>query len=156
LQLAFFLSNFLLAIFLFFTIAEASRRIGVAPRLVRQQIKANSFPGAYRETTARGPQTGRWKIPLIDLLAAGYSFPLPAPDRNEASVVERESELERLRAELTLERERRIAAEVFAEKLVRAVEELERTSRVRELPGMPPPRPMPVQRRIPLRGNWLQ
>jgi hypothetical protein len=82
-----------------------------------------------------------------------------APHRREAADLDREIEVERLRAELAEERARRIAAEdALAEQREQTLDEALRASRLRDLSGItsvPTPQ-LRIQRRTPLRGNWLQ
>jgi hypothetical protein len=82
-----------------------------------------------------------------------------APHRRDAADLDRELEVERLRAELAEERARRIAAEdALAELRDQTLDEALRASRLRDLSAItsvPTPQ-LRIQRRTPLRGNWLQ
>ena len=136
------------------TIAEASRATGLAPKRLRRHIGAGRFPGAFREATARGPDTGRWRIPISELVAAGCSLDLAARERPEVRHGDANIEIERLRAELAEERSRRIAAETLAEERGQALDEARRALRG-EARGDSRTGQLGIQKRSGLRGNWL-
>jgi hypothetical protein len=142
------------------TIAEASRATGVARESLRRDIGSGRFPGAFREATARGPDTGRWRIPVSDVVSAGFSLGLAALERPEARYPEERFgdaniEIARLRAELAEERSRRIAAETLAEERGQVILEA-RNALSSESEDDSPVEELPTWKRPGRRGNWLR
>jgi len=128
------------------SISEASRATGVTRSALQRSIQAQAFPGAYREDTVRGAAAGPWKIPVGDLIAAGYTLD-----------TEIDPEVRRLRVELAHERQRRVAAERLVQELATALENTnievratpeKVTSSIAGRNAGPPIRRM--------RGNWLR
>jgi hypothetical protein len=136
------------------TIAEASRATGFARNRLRRHIGTGRFPGAFREATARGPDTGRWRIPISELVSAGFSLDLAALERPEVRHGDANIEIERLRAELAEERSRRIAAETLAEERGQGLDEAQHALR-REGNGDSRTGQVRIWKRSGLRGNWL-
>lgn len=100
------------------TLVDAARATGVDRRTLRRQIDDGTFPGAYREETARGPDTGSWRVPIADLAAAGHTVAeISREPRAARSLKPAEAalEIEALRAELAEERTLRLVAEAVAE-----------------------------------------
>ncbi len=56
------------------SIREASLATGITRPALRRDIDAGKFPGAFREDTTRGSGLGIWRVPVTDLLAAGYAL----------------------------------------------------------------------------------
>jgi hypothetical protein len=142
------------------TIAEASRATGISRESLRRDIGSGRFPGAFREATARGPDTGRWRIPVSDVVAAGFSLGLAALEQpEERYAAERYGpaniEIERLRAALADERSRRIAAETLAEERGQAILEARNALRS-EGDDDSPVEELPTWKRPGRRGNWLR
>jgi len=111
------------------SIREASLATGATRATLRRDIDAGRFPGAFREDTSRGSGLGIWRVPVADLVAAGYSLrsesaAVPEPDRTGL-----ENEVRELRAELERERERREAAEALARERAEALEDAQRALR---------------------------
>ena len=53
------------------TIKEAAVRCGVAVRTIRRRLDLDAFPNAYRAPNAKGEAIGAWRLPIVDLEAAG-------------------------------------------------------------------------------------
>lgn len=55
------------------TLSEAAAACGRGRSTIRRYLDADRFPGAFREPGEAGPETGPWRIPLEDLIAAGLT-----------------------------------------------------------------------------------
>lgn len=114
------------------TLAEATERCGVSRSTLKRRLAAEELPNAYKTPK------GEWRIPVSDLISAGYRP--GAPDWGSAQLanseiqnldLERAAELER---ELVLERARRVAAEQIAEERRGRIEDLQLAMRLLEAP----------------------
>jgi hypothetical protein len=65
------------------TVSEAAERTGTSRSTVRRRLDGGELPSAWRETGPDGGPSGPWRIPVDDLLAAG--FDLSAPSREQAT-----------------------------------------------------------------------
>lgn len=65
------------------TVSEAAERTGTSRSTVRRRLDGGELPSAWRETGPDGANSGPWRIPVDDLLAAG--FDLSAPSREQAT-----------------------------------------------------------------------
>jgi hypothetical protein len=136
-------------------LAEAAEVCGVAKITMRRALDAQRFPSARRADGAKGAGTGEWRIPIEDLLAAGYTPHAanrpPQPPR-EATSDEPDSRLTTtppsnteaysgriaaLERELVEERHRRELAELAAAERARALADLRQA-----LLQLPPAQPM--------------
>lgn len=114
------------------TLAEASEHCGVSRSTLKRRLAAGDLPNAYKT-----PE-GQWRIPVPDLLAAGYQpgapdwgDAQPATQDEPAPAPDRVTELER---ELALERARRASAEQIAEERRGRIEDLQMAMRLLEAP----------------------
>lgn len=113
------------------SIREAASAAGVGLRTIRRHLdaKPSAFPNAYRMTDQ--PQQP-WRIPVADLLAAGFRLQAPSPPdpepEPEPAPVEPErarlAEVDQLRADLAAARERAAVAEAVAAERERHLEDL--------------------------------
>lgn len=100
------------------TITEAAKAARVDRRTIRRRLDADTFPNAYRQ----GPD-GPWKIPVGDLITAGFPLHKSEPERAPAPAptLLDNTELDRLRDEnAELRRRAEVAEAVAAERLLRA------------------------------------
>jgi hypothetical protein len=134
------------------TLTEASHATDVSRRSLRKQIDAGCFAGASRDDTAAGPHTGRWRIPVIDLVNAGYVLDLTVLESTTAA--DNEEQIRILQIQLDQERVRRLTAEARVHELEAAL-----------LPVDEPAEPETAaaltwqearRKRTGLRGNWLR
>jgi len=139
------------------SIREASLATGATRPTLRRDIDAGRFPGAFREDTSRGSGLGIWRVPVADLLAAGYSLRSDSPAAPESDRTGLENEVRELRAELARERERREAAEALAFERATALEDAQRALRamLASAPLVPVQSAEVARPRRP-RGNWLR
>lgn len=89
------------------TLAAAVEASGMARSTLQRRLREGAIPGARRT------ESGGWAIPYAGLVAAGIigaTTPADAPRKVDAA-----AELETVRAELDLERARRIAAEALTD-----------------------------------------
>jgi hypothetical protein len=146
-----------------FSLAEAADVCGVAKITMRRALDAQRFPNARRADGAKGAGTGEWRIPIEDLLAAGYTPHAakrpPQPPREATShdpdplltptppsVTEAYSgRIAALERELVEERHRREMAELAAAERARALADL-RQALLQLSPG-PPTKRRPWWRR---------
>jgi hypothetical protein len=135
------------------TLTEASRITDVGRRSLRKQIDAGCFAGAYRDDTAAGPQTGRWRIPVIDLVNVGYVLNLANLDPRPATGGLGEQN-RMLQTQLELERARRIAAEGRVRELEAALEPVHEPDEPES--GAALTWQAASRQRTGLRGNWLR
>lgn len=120
------------------SLAAAARDCGVSRPTIQRALKAGKMPGAWQNAA------GHWRIPVPELIAAGFNIGAPTPPEQPAQSVQHEAmntdtgEQARLHAriadlETALDRERsaRAAAEALAE---------ERLARIADLKAQIPPR----------------
>ena len=123
-----------------FTLSEAATACGVSRSRIRRMLDAGEFPNAVREEVpGKGSSAAPWYIPAPDLLAAGLVPNRPTDGSGQDGEQSANSpgqamadEVEGLRVELALERERRFAAEGIARERERAIEALEMALRLLE------------------------
>lgn len=130
------------------TISEAAEAAHVNRRTIRRRLDAGDFPGAYRDApgTSRGPTA--WRIPVTDLLAAGFTLHAPTPPEDtpqgqpgpDPSGTPRD--LDRLRTEVAELRRRAEVAEAIAEERGRALDDARLA--LRALTAGPPVTPEPA------------
>lgn len=58
------------------TLTEAAKAAGVARVTIRRRLDDHAFPGAVLDESGATPT---WRIPVEDLLAAGFTLHAPAP-----------------------------------------------------------------------------
>jgi hypothetical protein len=121
---------------------------------LRRALDGDAFPSAYREDTSRGPHTGRWRISISDLRAAGHVVDLAALERNEATT-DLTGEVGQLRDELGRERARRVAAEERVRELEEALTTLDAPEAASD-DAAPLTWQATTRERTGLRGNWLR
>lgn len=124
------------------TLREAEERCGVSRSTLKRRLAADDFPNAYKTSQ------GQWRIPVNDLIGAGYQpgavdwdeepeEPAPA-----ATPPDRVTELEH---ELAQERLRRASAEQLAQERQDRIADLQQAMRLLEPPrstaGSPGPTP---------------
>jgi hypothetical protein len=136
--------------------AEACR---VSRATIRRRLDDGAFPNAYRDEGPAGPETGPWRVPITDLIAADLHPNAPGvPDTASAKAVSAptdtpDDEVVRLRAEVVAQRHRAELAEAIAAERARALEDL-RTA-LRALPAAPAaPAPEPAAPTDPERPWW--
>jgi excisionase family DNA binding protein len=109
-----------------FTIAEAATACGVSKRTIRRKIEKKDLENAFQDSKKR------WKIPLEDLLAAGYKVneaknvdpQAKTPDQAKEEAP-KDTRLEDLEKQLNAYRERCLIAEAkleYADKLIKVLE----------------------------------
>ncbi len=64
-----------------FTVREAARSCAVHANTVRRRLKGGEFPNAFRD------HTGTWRIPVVDLEAAGLRPQRSRPEPHQSDVV---------------------------------------------------------------------
>lgn len=124
------------------TLREAEERCGVSRSTLKRRLAADDFPNAYKTSQ------GQWRIPVNDLIGAGYQpgavdwdeepeEPAPA-----TTPPDRVTELEH---ELAQERLRRASAEQLAQERQDRIADLQQAMRLLEAPrptaGSPGPNP---------------
>lgn len=124
------------------TLREAEERCGVSRSTLKRRLAAGDFPNAYKTSQ------GQWRIPVNDLIGAGYQpgavdwdeepeEPAPA-----TTPPDRVTELEH---ELAQERLRRASAEQLAQERQDRIADLQQAMRLLEAPrstaGSPGPTP---------------
>lgn len=158
-----------------FTIAEAAKACGVSHMTMRRRVAGQAFPNAVQIDGQYGPE---WRIPLADLLAAGFTpnayaaprIQVPAPKLGfetpesklavpDPRVAVLENEVARLGRVLDEERHRRELAEALAAERARHIDHLavglraiEAAKPARTVPAVPPPVEVPARRRRWRRG----
>lgn len=136
--------------------AQAAREAGVSRPTIARAIEAGRLPGAYRD------QRGHWRIPVPDLLGAGFQIGKPSPPDEPAHPAHPEqhagmprpdderarlhAQVADLRVQVEQERAGRIAAEALA---------AERLDRIGDLQRQLPPRAIEGGRRRGLLGRLL-
>jgi hypothetical protein len=70
------------------TLTEAAAATGTSRRTLTRALSGDKFPSAYREAGPKGPETGPWRVPIEDLLAAGFRLHQPAPPDSPATVID--------------------------------------------------------------------
>lgn len=116
-------------------ISEASAHCQVSRSTLKRRLSAGELPNAYKTPA------GQWRIPVNDLIAAGYSpgvqppDPDPEPDmRQPAPAPDPSSRVEELERLLSQEKLRRAAAEQIAEERRGRIEDLQLAMRLIERP----------------------
>lgn len=120
------------------TLAEAAERCSVSRSTLKRRLSAGEFPNAYKASS------GQWRIPITDLIGAGYdpgkvewSDP-EQPTAAAATEPQQETSAARLREfeqELAQERLRRTNAEQIAEERRARIEDLQMAMRLLEAPA---------------------
>ncbi len=101
------------------TITEAARAAGVDRRTIRRKLDAGAFPGAVQDTEpGRGGSV--WRIPVTELLAAGFVLHAPTPPEEPVPPAPADTDL---RAENEQLRRRAEVAEAIAEERGRALDD---------------------------------
>lgn len=148
------------------TITEAAAACQVDRRTIRRRLDANDLPHAWREQTPQGP--GPWRIPVEDLIAAGYKLHAPTPPETPETPQGRHTvtstptptstaEVEQLRAEVADLRRRAEVAEAIATERAAALEDARLALRALTAGTPAPPTPMlPTQDSTPepARRRW--
>jgi len=100
------------------SISEAAKICGVKRRTIRRRHQAGDFEHAFRDPD------GTWRIPVYDLVAAGLRPPV-VPDPDEPRIVfSAASQVDRLRTEVAILRERVRALEIIAKEREERVTDL--------------------------------
>lgn len=114
------------------TLREASERCAVSRSTLKRRLTAGDFPGAYKDGQ------GQWRIPVTDLIGAGYQpgaadwgEPPAEPAPTTPTPPDRVLELEH---ELAQERLRRANAEQLAEERQGRIADLQQAMRLLEAP----------------------
>lgn len=120
------------------TLAEAVERCSVSRSTLKRRLSAGELPNAYKAGN------GQWRIPITDLISAGYDpgkvewsdpeqpTPSAAPEPQQEATEARLRELEK---ELAQERLRRSNAEQIAEERRARIEDLQMAMRLLEAPS---------------------
>src|SRR3954471_4881109 len=122
------------------TIRDAADASGLDRRSLQRHVNDGVFPNAFREQTEHGIAKGPWRIPIVDLDAAGITLDESrlrrengADERDaqtasalRAELVALQAELEAVRAELVEERSSRRVAEALADERAGALEHARR------------------------------
>src|SRR5699024_44584 len=120
------------------TLAEAAERCSISRSTIKRRLSAGELPNAYKTSS------GQWRIPVTDLIAAGYdpgkvewSDPeQPTPSAtSEPQQGPSEARLRELEQELAQERLRRANAEQIAEERRARIEDLQMAMRLLEAPA---------------------
>ncbi|MCB0975172.1 MAG: pentapeptide repeat-containing protein [Actinobacteria bacterium] len=61
------------------SVAEAVERCGIAPSALRRALHQGRFPNAFRAATAESEGSGPWRIPVGDLIGAGFVYSASDP-----------------------------------------------------------------------------
>lgn len=121
------------------TLREAEERCGVSRSTLKRRLAAGDFPNAYKTSQ------GQWRIPVNDLIGAGYQpgavdwGEQPEEPAPAAAPPDRVTELEH---ELAQERLRRASAEQLAQERQDRIADLQQAMRLLEAPR-PTPGPDP-------------
>jgi len=100
------------------SISEAAKICGVKRRTIRRRHQAGDFEHAFRDPD------GTWRIPVYDLVTAGLRPPV-VPDPDEPRIVfSAASQVDRLRTEVAILRERVRALEIIAKEREERVTDL--------------------------------
>lgn len=127
------------------TLSEAASATGKHRNTIRNALDSGAFPNAAKDAS------GAWRVPVTDLLAAGFHLHAPTPPQaTESNTTQREvveaDVVERLRAEVAELRRRVEVAEALAAERAVTLERL-----FAALPAMLPaqatPRRWPWSRR---------
>lgn len=120
-------------------ISEASARCQVSRSTLKRRLSAGELPNAYKTPA------GQWRIPVNDLIAAGYSPGVQPPDsdaepdmRQPAPAPDPSGRVEELERLLSQEKLRRAAAEQIAEERRGRIEDLQLAMRLIERPRPAP------------------
>ena len=120
------------------TLAEAAHRCSVSRSTIKRRLSAGELPNAYKTGN------GQWRIPVTDLIGAGYnpgkvewSDPeqTTTPATPEPQQGASDARLRELEQELAQERLRRANAEQIAEERRARIEDLKMAMRLLEAPA---------------------
>lgn len=120
------------------TLAEAAQRCSVSRSTIKRRLSAGELPNAYKTGN------GQWRIPVTDLIGAGYDpgkvewidpEQPTTPATPEPQQVVSDSRLRELEQELAQERLRRANAEQIAEERRARIEDLQMAMRLLEAPA---------------------
>jgi hypothetical protein len=125
------------------SISDAARICGVKRRTVRRRLQTGEFEHAYRD------DDGAWQIPVNDLLGAGLRPNLVTDPEEPRIVFSAASQVERLRTEIAVLRERVRALEIIAREREERVADLRTILRMLPAPMEPQPEPEPGPGAIP-------
>lgn len=120
------------------TLSQAADAAGVARTTIRRALDAGRFPQAKRDADLNGPGGGAWRVPVDDLLAAGFRLGRPAPPEQAQDsgtdglaqtrgIAADQAEIAVLRAELAATRERAAVAEALAGERLRSLADMRRS-----------------------------
>ena len=125
------------------TISEAATICGVKRRTIRRRHQAGEFEHAFKDAQ------GAWRIPVSDLVASGLR-PNVVTDPDEPRIVfSASSQIERLRTEVAVLRERVRALEVIAREREERVTDLRTILRM-----LPPPKEAEQAPPASAKGPW--
>jgi hypothetical protein len=105
-----------------FTVSEAALACQVDRRTIRRRLEASSFPNAHKL------ENGRWRIPVVDLIAAGLKPNAPTAaveiigSTTVDVVAELQAQLAELQAQLADALKRAAEAEARAEECGRVID----------------------------------
>jgi hypothetical protein len=119
------------------SISDAARICGVKRRTVRRRLQTGEFEHAYKD------DDGAWHIPVNDLLGAGLRPNLVTDPDEPRIVFSASSQVERLRTEVAVLRERVRALEIIAREREERVTDLRTILRMLPAPLEPKPEPGP-------------
>lgn len=120
------------------TLAEAAQRCSVSRSTIKRRLSAGELPNAYKTGN------GQWRIPVTDLIGAGYDpgkvewndpEQPTAPATPEPQQGASDARLRELEQELAQERLRRANAEQIAEERRARIEDLQMAMRLLEAPA---------------------
>jgi hypothetical protein len=120
------------------SISDAARICGVKRRTIRRRLQTGEFEHAYRD------DEGAWQIPVNDLLGAGLRPNLVTDPEEPRIVFSAASQVERLRTEVAVLRERVRALEIIAKEREERVTDLRTILRMLPAPTEPHPEPEPA------------
>ena len=118
------------------TLAEAAQHCSVSRSTLKRRLSGGELPNAYKASN------GQWRIPITDLIAAGYDpgkpdwgeEPAPASTTPVAPAAPSDERVRELELELAQERLRRANAEQIAEERRARIEDLQVAMRLLESP----------------------
>ncbi len=111
-----------------FTLSEAADATGKTKKTMRRRLDAGDFPNAYREAGPGNSNSWPWRVPLEDLLAAGFQLHEPTPPDVEPEPQETPApavdadQVAELKAENSELRRRAEVAEAVADERAKALE----------------------------------
>jgi hypothetical protein len=125
------------------SISDAARICGVKRRTIRRRLQTGEFEHAYKD------DEGAWQIPVNDLLGAGLRPNLVTDPDEPRIVFSAASQVERLRTEVAVLRERVRALEIIAREREERVTDLRTILRMLPAPMEPKPEPEAAAEAIP-------